>query len=111
MAGEMETTSAWLIADVSRLMRKLVDRKLEPLGMTRAQLKALINLRNNGPMTQSALADAVEIETATVARLVDRLEAAGWVQRKVAPGDRRVKLVSMTEKAEYAIENVMPVVR
>ena len=47
-------------------------------------------------MTQAALADVMEVETATIARLIDRLEAAGWIERKSEANDRRVKLVSMT---------------
>jgi len=97
---------SWIVHDVGRLMRKLADRRLGSIGLTRAQWQALGNLRRIGPMTQAALADIIEVETATVARLVDRLEAAGWVERRPDPHDRRVKLVSMTEKAEDIMDEV-----
>jgi DNA-binding MarR family transcriptional regulator len=90
---------SWLLADASRLIRKLADRRLSTIGLTRAQWQALGNLRRMGPLTQAALAEIMEVETATIARLIDRLEAAGWVERKPEANDRRVKLVSMTEKA------------
>ena len=88
------------------MTRKLADRRFEPIGLTRAQWLALVYLDRRGPMTQSALAELIEIETATVARLIDRLEASGWVERGPGPDDRRVKLVSMTDKAQCIMEEV-----
>ncbi len=97
----------WLLADTSRLIRKLADRRLSTIGLTRAQWHALGNLRRLGPMTQAALAEIMEVETATIARLIDRLEAAGWIDRKPDASDRRVKLVSMTPKADAVMEEVI----
>ena len=99
----------WLMGDVGRLLRKLIDRRLGGIGLTRAQWQALGNMRRCGPMTQAALADVLEVETATIARLVDRLEAAGWVTRRPDSSDRRVKLVSLTTKAEAILEEVGPI--
>jgi DNA-binding MarR family transcriptional regulator len=96
----------WTLADISRLLRKLVDKRLSGVGITRAQWQALGNLKRLGPMTQAALADVMEVETATITRLIDRLEAAGWVIRKPHSTDRRVKLVHMSEKADAVIEEV-----
>jgi DNA-binding MarR family transcriptional regulator len=97
---------SWLLADASRLIRKLADRRLATIGLTRAQWQALGNLRRMGPLTQAALAEIMEVETATIARLIDRLEAAGWIERKPEANDRRVKLVSMTEKATDIMDEV-----
>jgi DNA-binding MarR family transcriptional regulator len=99
-------TLGWTIADIARLNRKLADRRFAEIGITRVQWQAMANLRRLGPMTQAALADVMEVETATIARLIDRLEAAGWVARHPDPGDRRVKLVSMTAKAQAIMEDV-----
>ena len=96
----------WLLADASRLIRKLADRRLGAIGLTRAQWQALGNLGRMGPMTQAALAEIMEVETATIARLIDRLEAAGWIERKAEAQDRRVKLVTMTEKATSIMDEV-----
>jgi DNA-binding MarR family transcriptional regulator len=100
------STFGWLIADIARLNRKLADRRLSGVGMTRAQWQALGNLKRMGPMTQAALAEVLEIETATVARLIDRLEAAGWVERSADSQDRRVKLISPSGKANAVMDEV-----
>src|SRR5579872_608716 len=88
----------WLMRDVGRLLRKLIDRRLGGIGLTRAQWQALGNMRSCGPRTQAALAD-----------VVDRLEAASWVTRRPDSRDRRVKLVSLTPKAEAILEEVGPI--
>jgi DNA-binding MarR family transcriptional regulator len=100
------STLGWLIADIARLNRKLADRRLGEVGLTRAQWQALGNLKRMGSMTQAALAEVMEIETATVARLIDRLEAAGWVERGSDAQDRRVKLISMSGKAKAIMDEV-----
>ena len=100
------STVGWVIADVARLNRKLVDRRLSAIGITRAQWQAIGNLWRYGQLTQAALADVMELQTATVARLIDRLEAAGWVNRLPDPKDRRANLIAMTEKAHTIIEEV-----
>ena len=107
MTGTSDISSiSWLLADASRLIRKLADRRLGAIGLTRAQWQALGNLRRMGPMTQAALAEIMEVETATIARLIDRLEAAGWIARKAEAQDRRVKLVTMTDKATAIMDEV-----
>ena len=107
MTGKTDISSiSWLLADASRLIRKLADRRLGTIGVTRAQWQALANLRRMGPMTQAALAEMMEVETATVARLIDRLEAAGLIERKAEAQDRRVKLVTMTDKAAALMDEM-----
>jgi len=106
MQTSRDSSISWLLSDVGRLMRKLADRRLGSIGLTRAQWQALGNMRRCGPMTQAALADAMEVETATVTRLIDRLEAAGWIARRQGPTDRRVKMVSLTDKAEDIMDEV-----
>jgi DNA-binding MarR family transcriptional regulator len=107
MTGVSDISSiSWLLADASRLIRKLADRRLGTIGVTRAQWQALANLRRMGPMTQAALAEMMEVETATIARLTDRLEAAGLIERRHEVQDRRVKVVTMTDKSKALMDEM-----
>jgi DNA-binding MarR family transcriptional regulator len=94
-----EQSIGFLVTDISRLIRKLADRRLVAIGLTRAQCHALISLERLGPLTQAALAEIMEVETATIARSVARLDVAGWVQRRRDQRDGRTKIVSATYKA------------
>lgn len=90
----------FMISDVARLMRTVFDRRARKLGLTRAQWLVLTRLHRKPGASQSELADMMEVEKATAGRLIDRLEAKGWVQRRAQAGDRRVNRVYLTPEAE-----------
>jgi MarR family transcriptional regulator for hemolysin len=89
-----------LVHDVARLMRTAFDRRGRELGLTRSQWWLLTSLYVNEGCTQSELADFMEIEKATVGRLLDRLEEKDWVERRPDEVDRRVKRVFLTERVQ-----------
>jgi DNA-binding MarR family transcriptional regulator len=89
-----------MIADVARLLRTAFDRRVRGLGLTRAQWLALTRLYRQQGASQSEFADMMEVEKATAGRMIDRLEAKGWVERRAQDGDRRVKRIYLTPEAE-----------
>jgi MarR family transcriptional regulator, transcriptional regulator for hemolysin len=89
-----------LLAEVSRLWRLRLDERLRPLGLSQAKWVALYRLaRLPTAPTQAELAMQLGVEGPTVARLVDRLEAADYVSRRPSPLDGRVKVIHLTAKA------------
>ena len=80
----------FLLHDVARLLRMDVDRRASAHGMTRAQWALLIWLERQPGLSQKELAELLEVEPITVARLIDRLEARGMVERRPDPRDRRI---------------------
>jgi DNA-binding MarR family transcriptional regulator len=94
----LERSFGFLIHDVSRLLRKRFDRRAQSLGMTRAQWSVIAHLHRNEGVNQSTLADTLDIQKITLARLVDRLEQSGWVVRRPDPADRRANRLFLTEK-------------
>lgn len=89
-----------MIADVARLLRTAFDRRVRRLGLTRAQWLVLTRLHRRPGASQSELAEMMEVEKASAGRMIDRLEAKGWVERRAQDGDRRVKRVHLTPEAE-----------
>lgn len=80
-----------VLHDVARLLRTRFDQTARAYGMTRAQWVILARLDRQPGMSQNELATICEVEPITVARLVDRLEARGMVERRADPSDRRVR--------------------
>ena len=68
-------TIGFLLNDAARLMRKDFERRTRSLGLTRAQWQALFHLARNEGCNQVTLADLLEVEPITLARVVDKLEA------------------------------------
>src|SRR5690348_3214881 len=75
-----------------------------PFGLTRAQWQILAHLQRHEGINQSGLAEIIELEPVTVGRLVDRMEEAGWVERRADPGDRRAHRLFLTERARPMLE-------
>src|SRR5690349_11753070 len=67
----------------------LADR----LGLNVTDLLCLFFLRDTEALTAGQLAEATGLTTGSVTIMIDRLEAAGYVQREKDPTDRRRVLV------------------
>jgi MarR family transcriptional regulator for hemolysin len=80
----------FLLHDVARLLRVDADRRARLHGMTRAQWAILIWLERQPGISQKELSEILEVEPISVARLIDRLEARGMVERRPDPRDRRI---------------------
>jgi len=80
----------FLLHDVARHLRLDADRRAACHGLTRAQWVILFRLDRQPGLSQKELAEILEVEPITVARLIDRLEEHGMVERRSDPGDRRV---------------------
>ena len=98
MNGEQQNFG-FLLADVSRLLRKLFDQKMGVLGLSRAQWRLIVNLRRRQGLSQSELAELLEIEKPTLVGLIDRMEETGWVERRSDPKDRRIKRIFLVPDA------------
>jgi DNA-binding MarR family transcriptional regulator len=86
----------WLTADTARLFRTVFARRVRVLGLTRAQWLALTRVNRRPGVSQSELADMMEIEKAPAGRIVDRLQQKGWIERRAEPSDRRVNRIYLT---------------
>jgi MarR family transcriptional regulator for hemolysin len=96
----------FLLADVSRLVRRRFDGRARTLGLTRAQWRVLGQLRRREGINQTELAEILEVETITLGRHIDRLEAKGWVERRRDPADRRVWRLYLKEKAQPVLDQM-----
>lgn len=102
----------FLVHDVSRLRRTVVDKALRPLGITRSQWWVLSNLARTGSegTMQTELARIMDVGKVTLGGLIDRLELAGLVKRQADPEDRRAKRVVMTSRGAKLLVDVQSVV-
>lgn len=100
---DWELRLGFLIHDVSRLRRSAFDRCLKPLNVTRSQWWVLAYLSREDGMTQSQLAEELDIGKVAVGGLIDRLEKSGLVRRDADAGDRRVNRVFLEPKSKQLI--------
>jgi len=101
---DLSRNFGFILHDVARLLRTTFDRRVRELGLTRSQWWVLNHLFRNNGVTQSELAELLEVEKPTLGRLLDRLEQKGWVRREADANDRRAKRVFLTQEVEPAIK-------
>jgi DNA-binding MarR family transcriptional regulator len=109
-----QDTLGFLLADVSRLMRRAFQQRLEGSSLTLAQARALVYVSRNEGVRQIDLAEMLEVQPITLARLLDQLAKAGLVERRAAPADRRayqIFLLPAATRQLVAIERVAKAVR
>lgn len=96
-----------ILHDVARTLRTRFDQKARLThAMTRAQWVILSRLERQPGMSQNEMAAICEVEPITVARLIDRLEARGLVERRADPTDRRIKRLHLLPAAKPILETI-----
>lgn len=102
----------FLVNELGRLYSQQFDRRAnEKLGLTQAQcrLLAILAAHEGAPISQAELAQKVGVTPMAVAALGDRMAAAGWIERRAHPEDRRVNHLHILPKARKALQHAMAV--
>ncbi|HYZ22241.1 MAG TPA: MarR family transcriptional regulator [Rhodopila sp.] len=103
---EFQRDLLFLLHDVARLLRVEGDKRARSHGMTRAQWGILVWLERQPGISQKELSELLEVEPITVARLIDRLEARGMVERRPDPRDRRIWRLHLRPQAYGVLHEI-----
>lgn len=94
------------IAAFSRKLRAAFDALVRERNMTLPRARVFFMLNKRDGINQRELADKLELETPTLVRILDTMEARGFVERRVTGSDRRVKEIYLTEIGRVAADEV-----
>jgi DNA-binding MarR family transcriptional regulator len=103
---DWELQLGFLIHDTSRLRRAAFDRYLKPLNITRSQWWVLAYLSRKDGMTQSDLAQELDLGKVAVGGLIDRLQKNKLVRRVADPNDRRVNLIYLEPESKRLLSSL-----
>ena len=78
------------------------------LGVTPVQYAALQVVGNQPGIDQRTLARSIALDTSTTGGVIDRLEARGWLERRLSPQDRRARLLVLTPAGEQGLADTLP---
>ncbi len=104
----------FLLADVSRLVRHAFQQRIEGSSLTHAQARALVYLSRHEGSRQVELAELLDVQPITLARIIDQLAEYGLVERRTDSEDRRAHRLFLRPAATAhlkAIEAVAAAVR
>ena len=96
----------FLFKDVSRRYTRRFEERAQRLALTLPQCRALIHLQSNEGVSQKRLAEFADVDPMTLVRILDRMEADGWVQRRFDPADRRAHTLWLTPAAAPVLEQI-----
>jgi MarR family transcriptional regulator for hemolysin len=100
-----------LLKRVYHVWHQVINERLRPRGVSHSQWRVVLELsRSPTPMTQTALAAELGVESPTMVRLLDRLASKGWLAREACPEDRRARLVRLTPRAQRLARELEDVV-
>jgi DNA-binding MarR family transcriptional regulator len=88
------------------LQRKAFDRRASLIGLSLVQARALVYVARHEGIRQAGLSDLLEVQPITLTRLLDRMESAGWIERRPDPDDRRVHRLHLSDKAWPILERI-----
>ena len=109
MSPDDEHYIGYSMTDVARLLRTVFERRVRSLGLTRAQWVVIARVHRHPGLSQTEIADLLEIEKATAGRLIDRMEAKDWLERRADPNDRRINRLHLTREAERLHALIWPI--
>ncbi|MGU3661812.1 MarR family winged helix-turn-helix transcriptional regulator [Methylobacterium fujisawaense] len=107
--GEVELRDqfAGWIALAARQWRRAIDLQLQQYGLTEATWLPLLHLaRGAKPLRQKDLAASLFLDSSSVVRVLQNLEASGLIERSESPDDRRAKAIVLTEMGRSTVEQV-----
>jgi len=95
-----------LMHEISLMVARLFNRQVKEMGLTRTQWQVLYLLYMNGEQTQTSIAETLMMAKPPLGKVVERLEAAGWVVRRDDTNDRRAKVVRLTDKIDPMLRSL-----
>ena len=88
--GPVDMNFLFTLGEVQRLVRAYADKEAARFGITRAQWAVLAKVERNEGMSQTELAEQMEMQPITLTRLIDKLCENDWIERRGDASDRRV---------------------
>ena len=94
------TRSAGYLANhMARLFAQRLHERIRPLGLAPAQFMTLLELWDEDGLTQRDLVDRLDVEQATMANTLARMERDGLIERRAHETDARARTIHLTARA------------
>lgn len=94
-----DQSAGYLANHLARLFERGLSARIRPLGLTTGTFPALLELWEKDGLTQKQLVERLDIEQATMANTLSRMERDGLIRREKDPSDGRVQRIRLTQQA------------
>ncbi len=90
----------------AELVESALREQLAPLGILPRQARVLEALSRTGPVSQTDLASAFGVTSASMSTMTDRLLAAGYITRTIDPTSRRQNVLDLTDSGRTLLDGI-----
>ncbi|WP_284276912.1 MarR family winged helix-turn-helix transcriptional regulator [Mesorhizobium huakuii] len=111
MTFQKERSAGFLANHMARLFANGLQQRIRPLGLAPAQFMTLLALWDENGLTQRELVQRLNVEQATMANTLIRMERDGLIERRLHPEDGRSQSIHLTAKAVGLREPAMQAAR
>ena len=96
----------FLLKEVSRLYTRRFEERARSIDLTLSQCKVLVFLARQEGVSQARLCETTDLEPMNLVRILDHMEAAGWLERRPDPADRRARQLFLKPKSAPLIDEI-----
>jgi DNA-binding MarR family transcriptional regulator len=98
MGFERSDSALYLTSQLAKGLSRALQKRATALGFSPGQFPVLLALWHEDGLTQRQLLDRMEVEQATLANTLARMERDGLILRRPHPSDRRAQIISLSER-------------
>ncbi len=99
--------TGYTVTWTARAFMRIAEARLRPLGLGVAHVPVLVALAEEGQLTQAEIAHRTHIEQPTAAALLQRMTAAGLIDRTPHPTDRRATRIDLSARAHALLPDAL----
>lgn len=99
MTFDKDTSAGYLVNHVARIFARALTDEIRPLGLAPAPFAILLELWREEGLTQRQLVERLDLEQATVANTLSRMERDGLIERRPMVDDARAQAIHLTAMA------------
>ncbi len=92
----LEAHLGYWLRRVSNAVSGSFSRSLQAKQTSVAEWVLLRHLHNRGQATPGELAEALTMTRGAISKIIDKLQAKGWIRSRINPEDNRIQLLSLT---------------
>ena len=105
---DFETSVGFVVNSTAKAFQKALDIELRKnVGVTISQWRVVVMLIQYPGLTQKEIADKINVESATLVPVIDKMEKDGLLKRKPDSKDRRVNRIYLTPKADSLWDSML----
>ena len=100
----------YLFRRMQQIAFSIFMEECKSFALTPVQYAALVAIHTHPGIDATRLSAVIAFDRSTLGSVIERLQAKGYIERKPAPEDKRIKLLYLTKAGVAVLREIIPVV-